>query len=152
MLILSVSEAKRQIKDLVEQTSLSNHVFYITRYSQPKAVMMGVEQYESMVRQVSQLQDDLARLWAAVDAPTDSDAPILLPRSDGSTRVFQPSRQITPDVRDAIRRAAQLAIAQRARSPQQILQDGRAALAQARQEAILTGQAMDDEGESAVDD
>ena len=66
MLILSVSEAKRQIKDLVEQAAQRNDVFYITRYSRPKAVMMGVEQYERLVRQVSQLQDEMARIWAAL--------------------------------------------------------------------------------------
>jgi len=103
MLILSVSEAKRQIKDLVEQVGRRNQVFYITRYSRPKAVMMSVEQYESLVRQVSQLQGELARIWAAVDAPTGADEPILLPTSDGGTRLFQPRRPITPDVREAIR-------------------------------------------------
>ena len=105
MLILSVSEAKRQIKDLVAQTGLRNQVFYITRYSRPKAVMMSVEQYESLVRQVSQLQGDLARVWAALDAPTGADAPILLPTPDGGTRLFQPRRPVTPEVREAIRRA-----------------------------------------------
>ncbi|QLQ06550.1 MAG: type II toxin-antitoxin system Phd/YefM family antitoxin [Anaerolineae bacterium] len=64
MLILSVSEAKRQIKDLVAQVDLRNQVFYITRYSQPKAVMMSVQQYESLVRQINQLQGDLARVSA----------------------------------------------------------------------------------------
>jgi len=106
MLILSVSEAKRQIKDLVAQAGLRNQVFYITRYSRPKAVMMSVEQYESLVRQVSQLQDDLARVWAALDAPADADQPVLFPTPDGGTRLFQPRRPVTPDVREAIRRAA----------------------------------------------
>ncbi len=152
MLILSVSEAKRQIKDLVEQVGRRNQVFYITRYSRPKAVMMSVEQYESLVRQVSQLQGELARIWAAVDAPTGADEPILLPTSDGGTRLFQPRRPITPDVREAIRRAAQLALAQRERTPEQIIQDGRAALEQARQAAILSGQAIEEEAEAARDD
>ena len=38
MLLLSVSEAKRRIKDLVEQAGRRNQIFYITRYSRPKAV------------------------------------------------------------------------------------------------------------------
>jgi len=152
MLILSVSEAKRQIKDLVAQAGLRNQVFYITRYSRPKAVMMSVEQYESLVRQVSQLQGDLARVWAALDAPTDVDQPILLPTPDGGTRLFQPRRPVTPEVREAIRRAAQLALTERERTPEQIIQDGRSALERARQEAILNGQAIAEEAEAARDD
>lgn len=152
MLILSVSEAKRQIKDLVIQAGLRNQVFYITRYSRPKAVMMSVEQYEGLMRQVSQLQGDLARVWAALDAPTGTDQPILLPTPDGGTRLFQPGRPVTPEVRDAIRRAAQLALAQRDRTPEQIIQDGRAALERARQEAILNGQAIAEDAEAARDD
>ncbi len=125
MLILSVSEAKRQIKDLVEQAGRRNQVFYITRYSRPKAVMMGVDQYESLVRQVNQLQGELARIWAALDAPNGgADEPILLPTPDGGTRLFQPRRPVSPDVRDAIRRAALLAMTQRERTSEQIVQDG----------------------------
>ena len=44
MLILSVSEAKRQIKDLVEQVGRRNQVYYITPYSRPKVVMLSVDQ------------------------------------------------------------------------------------------------------------
>ena len=73
--------------------------------------MMSVEQYESLVRQVSQLQGDLARVWAALDAPRGADQPILLPTPDGGTRLFQPRRPVTPEVREAIRRVAQLAMA-----------------------------------------
>lgn len=152
MLILSVSEAKRQIKDLVAQVDLRNQVFYITRYSQPKAVMMSVQQYESLVRQINQLQGDLARVWAALDAPTDVDQPILLPTSDGGTRLFQPHRPVAPEVREAIRRAGQLALAQRDRTPEQIIEDGRVALERARKEAVLSGQAIAEEAEAAHDD
>lgn len=152
MLILSVSEAKRQIKDLVAQVGLQNQVFYITRYSRPKAVMMSVEQYESLVRQVSQLQGDLARVWAALDTPADPDQPVLLPTPDGGTRLFRPGRPVTPEVRETIRRAAQLALAQRDRAPEQIIQDGRAVLERARQKAILNGQAITEDAEAARDD
>jgi prevent-host-death family protein len=152
MLILSVSEAKRQIKDLVEQTDRCQAVFYITRYSQPKAVMMGVDQYESLVRQVSQLQNELARIWAALDTSANADEPILLPTPDGGTRQFQPRRPVTPAVREAIRRAAQLALAQCERTPEQIIQDGRIVLERARQEAMTAGQTIADETEAARDD
>ena len=152
MLILSVSEAKRQIKDLVEQAGRRNQVFYITRYSRPKAVMMSVEQYESLVRQVSQLQGELARIWVALEVPTGADEPILLPMPEGGTRMFQPRRPVSPEVRDAIRRAAQLALAQRERTSEQVIQDGRAALELARQEAMANGRAIEDETEAARDD
>lgn len=152
MLILSVSEAKRQIKDLVAQAGLRNQIFYITRYSRPKAVMMSVEQYESLMRQVSQLQGDLARVWAALDVSVDADEPILLPTPDGGTRLFQPRRSVTPDVREAIRRAAQLALAQRERTSEQIIQDGAAMLERARQQAVLNGLAIAEEAAAARDD
>ena len=152
MLILSVSEAKRQIKDLVAQAGLRNQVFYITRYSRPKAVMMSVEQYESLVRQVNQLQGDLARVWAALDAPPGADQPILLPTPDGGTRLFQPRRPVTPEVREAIRRAAQLAMTHPDRTLEQIIQDGRAVLERARQDAVMSGQAIAEDAEAARDD
>lgn len=136
MLILSVSEAKRQIKDLVEQVDQGDDVYYITRYSRPKAVMMGVEQYEDMVRQVSQLQDELARIWAALEAPPGEEEPILLPTPYGGTRPFQPNRPVSPEVRAAIQRAALLAQHQRQRTAYQVVQDGQAALERARQQAI----------------
>ena len=80
------------------------------------------------------------------------DQPILLPTPDGGTRLFQPSRPVTPEVRETIRRAAQLAVAQRDRTSEQIIEDGRAALERARQEAALSGQAIVEEAEAARDD
>jgi prevent-host-death family protein len=152
MLILSVSEAKRQIKDLIEQVDQGEDVFYITRYSRPKAVMMGVEQYEGLVRQVSELQDELARIWAAVEDPSSEAELILLPAPNGGTRRFQPNRSVSPDVRAAIQRAALLAMSQRERTPQQIVQDGQAALERARQQAVASGAAIENEAEAAVGD
>jgi prevent-host-death family protein len=152
MMILSVSEAKRQIKDLVEQAEQGDDVFYITRYSRPKAVMMGVEQYEGLVRQVNQLQDELTRIWAALEEPSSAGEPVLLPTPNGGTRHFQPSRPVSAETREAIRRAALLAFAQRERTQQQIVQDGQAALERARQQALLTGAAIEDESEAALDD
>ena len=53
---------------------------------------------------------------------------------------------------DAIRRAAQMALAQRDRTTEQVIQDGRAALERAREEAIQDGRAINDETEVARDD
>ena len=152
MLLLSVSEAKRQIKDLVEQVGRRNQVYYITRYSRPKVVMLSVDQYESLVRQVHRLQDELATLSAALDAPAGDDAPIWLPTPDGEMRAFQPHRPLSAEVRNAIRRAAQMALTQRNRTDEQVIQDGRTALDRAREEAIQDGRAIDDEAEAASDD
>ncbi len=80
------------------------------------------------------------------------DVPILLPTSDGNVRTFQPRRPLSPDVGAAIRRAGQLALAQRERTPEQIVQDGRLALERARQEAIAAGRAIENEVEAAQDD
>ena len=79
------------------------------------------------------------------------DEPILLPTAD-SGRLFQPCRPVTPDIRDAIRRAAQLALAERTRRPEQIVQGGHAALERARQAALLSGQAIEEDAEAARDD
>lgn len=67
-------------------------------------------------------------------------------------RLFQPRRPVTPEVREAIRRAAQFALAQRDRTSEQIIQDGRAALERTRQEAILNGQAIAEDAEAGRDD
>ena len=67
-------------------------------------------------------------------------------------RLFQPRRPVTPEVREAIRRAAQFALAQRDRTSEQIIQDGRAALERARQEEILNGQAIAEDAEAGRDD
>lgn len=77
---------------------------------------------------------------------------MLIPTPDGGTRLFQPRRPVTPEVRKAIRRAAQLALAQRDRAPEQIIQDGTAVLERARQEAVLNGQAIAEDSEAARDE
>jgi hypothetical protein len=84
------------------------------------------------------------------EAKRQINEPILLPTPDGDTCWFQPHRSISPNVRNAIRRAALLAMAPRERTIEQIVQDGHAALERARREALVTGQAIDDEEVSLV--
>ena len=76
----------------------------------------------------------------------------MLPTPEGGTRLFQPRRSVSPEVRDAIRRAALLAVVQRERPSEQIVQDGQAALERARQQAMASGTAIDDEVEAARGD
>ena len=59
---------------------------------------------------------------------------MLIPTPDGGTHLLQPGRPVTPEVGGTIRRAAQLALTERERTPEQIIQDGHAALERARQE------------------
>ena len=151
MKIVSVSEAKRRIKELVEQVSQSDEVYYITRYSQAKAVMLGVESYEALVRRIEQLEDGLARVWAAIEGE-EGEEPIMLPTPDGRWRPFRPSRPVSPEVHAAIQRAARLAWQRRDWTPERTIQEGRRAIERARQEAIVQGVAIDDEREVALDD
>jgi hypothetical protein len=76
----------------------------------------------------------------------------LIPTPDGGTRPFQPGRPVTPEVREAIRRAAQLALVQRNFTPEQIIQDGAVVLECARQKAVLSGQAITEESEAVQDE
>ena len=87
-----------------------------------------------------------------MEVPISADEPILLPTPNGGTRIFQPHRPVSAEARDSIRRAALLAMSQRDRIPEQIVQDGQAALERARQQALVTGQAIGDEAEAALDD
>ncbi|PKO20417.1 MAG: hypothetical protein CVU38_20225 [Chloroflexi bacterium HGW-Chloroflexi-1] len=59
--ILSVSEAKRQIKSVVEQVGQGDQVYYITRYSRPRAVMLSVDHYEALLQRMRQLESELAQ-------------------------------------------------------------------------------------------
>jgi prevent-host-death family protein len=157
MNIISVSEAKRQIKDLVEQASQGGQVYYITRYSKPKAVVLSAEYYEGLLARVQQLEGELLRIWAAVEAeaveavPSPGE-PILLPTSDGDRRAFHPSKAASPAVRAALQRAVRLAWQQRDWTTERIAQAGRQAIERARQDAIACSRAIDDEREAALDD
>ncbi len=67
---------------------------------------------------------------------------MFIPTPNGGTHLFQPRWQVTPEVREAIHRAARLTLTQRDRTPEQIVWDGRAALERTRKAAILNGQAI----------
>ena len=151
MRIISISQAKRRIKDLVERASESDEVYYITRYSQAKAVVLGVEHYESLLRRIEQLENGLARVWAAIEGE-ESEEPVMLPTPDGRWRPFRPSRPVSDEVRVAIQQAARLAWQRRDWSSERTVQEGRRAIERARQEAIARGTAIDDEREVALDD
>lgn len=151
MRIVPISEAKQQIKDLVEQASQSEEVYYITRYSQAKAVMLGVEYFETLLRRVEQLEDGLVQVWAAIEGE-EGEEPIMLPMPDGRWRPFRPARPVSPDVRAAIQRGARLAWQRRDWTPERTVQEGRQAIERARQEAVARGSAIEHEREVALDD
>ena len=77
---------------------------------------------------------------------------MIISMPDDGTRLFQPRRPVTTEVRGTIRRAAQLALAQRNFTPEQILQDGAVVRECARQKAVLSGQAITEESEAVQDE
>ncbi len=151
MKIIPISKAKQQIKELVERASQSDEVYYITRYSQAKAVVLGVEHYESLLRRIEQLENGLARVWATLEGD-EGEEPIMLPTPDGRWRPFHPTRPVSPEVRAAIQQAARLAWQRRDWTPERTVQEGRRAIERARQEAIAQGTAIEEEREVALDD
>ncbi|MBP7960979.1 MAG: type II toxin-antitoxin system Phd/YefM family antitoxin [Caldilineaceae bacterium] len=158
MRIVSVSDAKRQIKDLVEQAAEHEQVYYITRYSQAQAVMLGVEHYENLLQRMAKLEDEVRRVWTAVEAEESaphadsSSESLVLPTADGGWRTFYPARAASPQVHAAIQRAAKLAWRQRDWTPQQGAEAGRQSLERARQRAIENGTAIELEAEAALND
>ncbi|MCL4834221.1 MAG: type II toxin-antitoxin system prevent-host-death family antitoxin [Caldilineaceae bacterium] len=158
MKIVSVSEAKRQIKELVEQAAEHEQIYYITRYSQAQAVMLGVEHYENLLDRMAKLEDEVRQIWSAVEVEetaAKSDSPresIVLPTADGGERSFHPDRAVSPQVYAAIQRAARLAWQQRNWTSQQSADAGRRSLDRARQKAIENGTAIETEVEAAVND
>lgn len=150
MKIVPISEAKRQIKDLVDEASQGDEVYYITRYSQAKAVVLGIEHYETLLQRVERLEDGLAQVWAAIEG--EDDESVMLPTPDGRWRPFRPSRPVSPEVHAAIEQAARLAWQRRDWTPERTAQEGRRVIERARQEAIAQGIAIDNEREAALDD
>jgi prevent-host-death family protein len=150
MQIVPISEAKRRIKKLVDEASQSDKVYYITRYSEAKAVMLGVEHYETLLQRVERLEDGLVQVWAAIEG--EGDESVMLPTPDGRWRPFHPNRPVSPAVRAAIEQAARLAWQRRDWASEHTVQEGRQAIERARQAAIAQGSAIDNEREAALDD
>ena len=152
MKTISISEVKSQMKDLVERVSQNSEIYYITRYNEAKAVMMGVAQYKTLLQRIEQLEEGLAKVWTVLSEGEVVEEPVMLPTPDGRWRPFRPTRPVSPETLKLIRRAAQIAWARRDWTPEMTAEAGRRALERARADAIARGIAIEDEREAAVGD
>ena len=152
MKTISVSEVKSQMKDLIERVSQNSEIYYITRYNEAKAVVMGVAQYKTLLQRIEQLEEGLAKVWTVLSEGEVVEEPVMLPTSDGHWRPFRPLRPVSPETLKLIRRAAQIAWERRDWTPEMTVEAGRRDMERARIEAIARGIAIENEREAAVDD
>jgi len=148
--IVPVSEAKRRIRELVEETEQDGTVFYIARYSRPKAVMLGVSQYEEMTARINRLEDYLAQAMLMFNERDEG--PLMIPTLEGRWRVFEPEQPISPELRQTLRETARIAWERRGWTQEMFIEAGERALERARADAIARGIAIEDEREAATGD
>jgi PHD/YefM family antitoxin component YafN of YafNO toxin-antitoxin module len=153
MKTISISEVKSQMKDLIERVSQNSEIYYVTRYNEAKAVMMGIAQYKTLLQRIEQLEEGLAKVWTVLsEGEVAVEEPVMLPTPDGRWRPFRPTRPVSPETLKLIRRAAQIAWERRDWTPEMTVEAGRRDMERARIEAIARGIAIEDEREAAVDD
>lgn len=145
-----VSEAKQRIRELMNRVEQDGDIFYVSRYSRPKAVMMGVLQYETLLARTNRLEEELAQLWLSLNE--QSDGPLMVPTADGKWRLFEPSRPISPETRAAIRRAARIAWDRRWWTRDKFVATGERTMERARADAIAQGISIADDSEAAIGD
>lgn len=148
---VSISEARHRIQDLVEQVNEKDEIYYITRYNQVRAVILGVEQYETLLRRLEQLEESLTQVWIALEG-SGIEGPIMLPTPDGHWRPFHPSRPLSSEAAERIQAAASLAWQRRGWPVAMTVERGRHALERARKAALAQGIAIRDERQAATDD
>lgn len=141
------------MKDLIEMVSQNSEIYYVTRYNEAKAVMMGIAQYKTLLQRIEQLEEGLAKVWTVLsEGEVAVEEPVMLPTPDGRWRPFRPTRPVSPETLKLIRRAAQIAWERRDWTPEMTVEAGRRDMERARIEAIARGIAIEDEREAAVDD
>lgn len=147
---VTVSEAKQHIRELMNKVEQDGDIFYVSRYSRPKAVMMGVPQYESLLTRMNRLEEELAQLWLSLNE--QSDGPLMVPTADGRWRLFEPSHPISPETRAAICQVARIAWRRRNWTREEFATASEQALERSRLDAIAQGTDIQDEREAALDD
>jgi len=145
--VVPVSEAKRCIRELVEEAEQDGTVFYIARYSRPKAVMLGVSQYEEMTAKINLLEEHLAQAMLLFNERDEG--PLMIPTLGGGWRVFEPEQPISPGLRQTLREAARIAWERRHWTREMFAEAGERDLARAQADAIARGVAIHDEHEAA---
>lgn len=153
MKTISISEVKSQMKDLIERVSQNSEIYYITRYNEAKAVVMGVAQYKTLLKRIEQLEEGLTKVWVVLsEGEAVVEEPVMLPTPDGRWRPFRPLRPVSPETLKLIRKAAQIVWERRDWTPEMTVEAGRRDMERARIEAIARGIAIEDEREAAADD
>lgn len=145
-----VSEAKQHIRELVEEAEQDGTVFYITRYSRPKAVMLGVGQYEALVARINLLEEHLAQAMFLFNERDEG--PLMVPMMGGGWQVFDLEQPISPELRQTLREAAHIAWERRHWTREMFVAAGERSLERARADAIARGIAIEDEREAAIGD
>lgn len=148
--IVPVSEAKRRIRELLEQAGQNSDVFYIARYGRPQAVMLGVNQYEEMIARINRLEEHLAEAMLMLNERDEG--PLMMPTRGGGWRVFEAEQPISPELRQTLREAARIAWERRHWTREMFAEAGERDLAQAQADAIARGVAIHDEREAAYGD
>ena len=145
--MVPVSEAKRRIRELVEEAEQNDAVFYIARYNRPKAVMLGVGQYEELTAKIKLLEEHLAQAMLLFNERNEG--PLMIPMLGGGWRIFDPGQPISPELRQTLREAARIAWERRHWTREMFVEAGERSLERARADAIARGVAIHDEREAA---
>ncbi len=147
---VTVSEAKQHIRELMNKVEQDGDIFYVSRYSRPKAVMIGVPQYETLLARMNRLEEELAQLWLSLNE--QGDGPLMVPTADGKWRLFEPARPISPETRAAICQVARIAWDRHQWTRDQFVAAGERTMDQARAYAIAQGISIADDSEAAIGD
>ena len=68
--IVNVSELKARLATLITQLETEGVPIYIIQHGKPKAVLVGYEEYEALMKKVDDLEDILA-MKEALSAPEE---------------------------------------------------------------------------------
>ena len=66
--IIPVSDLRRKTSDVIKSVQSEGQVVYVTQHGRPVVVLVGYEDYETLMAQLEDLSD-MASLEAAVDEP-----------------------------------------------------------------------------------
>jgi prevent-host-death family protein len=66
--IIPVSDLRRKTSDVIRSVQSGGQVVYVTQHGRPAVVLVGYEDYETLMAQLEDLSD-LVSLKAAVDEP-----------------------------------------------------------------------------------
>jgi prevent-host-death family protein len=65
--VIPISEARPKLTNLVAEVSESREPYFIASRSKVKAVLMGIDEYEALIEQIEDLEDNLDILKARLE-------------------------------------------------------------------------------------